>query len=100
VPHDRQLALGVVCAQRKHPRRGRTKLFKQRFRREIRQGTHVLHSATSAEQALELLQSGIKPTLIVILSDINMPGMDGLTLLGEIKQRFPGLPVMIVSLWR
>ena len=40
---------------------------------------------------------GIEPTLIVILSDINMPGMDGLTLLGEIKNRFPELPVMMVT---
>ena len=72
-------------------------LFRQRFRRETRQGTYALHSATSGEQALELLQNGIEPTLIVILSDINMPGMDGLTLLGEIKHRFPDLPVVMVT---
>jgi CheY-like chemotaxis protein len=72
-------------------------LFRQRFRRETRQGTYVLHYATSGEHALELLQNGIEPTLIVILSDINMPGMDGLTLLGEIKQRFPDLPVIMVT---
>ena len=41
--------------------------------------------------------AGSSPTLIVILSDINMPGMDGLTLLSEIKQRFPDLPVMMVT---
>jgi DNA-binding NtrC family response regulator len=35
--------------------------------------------------------------VIVILSDINMPGMDGLRLLGEIKERFPDLPVMMVT---
>ena len=35
--------------------------------------------------------------MIVILSDINMPGMDGLQLLGEIKERFPDLPVMMVT---
>ena len=39
----------------------------------------------------------IRPELIVILSDINMPGMDGLTLLGEVKKRFPALPVMMVT---
>ena len=72
-------------------------LFRQRFRREARQGTYVLHFAASGEDALEKLADGIEPALIVILSDINMPGMDGLTLLGEIKQRFPDLPVMMVT---
>jgi two-component system, response regulator, stage 0 sporulation protein F len=72
-------------------------LFRQRFRREAREGTYVLHYAASGEQALDLLEDGIEPTLIVILSDINMPGMDGLTLLGEIKSRFPDLPVIMVT---
>jgi CheY-like chemotaxis protein len=72
-------------------------LFRQQFRRESRQGTYVMHFAGSGEQALEMLASEIRPELIVILSDINMPGMDGLQLLGEIKQRFPGLPVMMVT---
>ena len=40
---------------------------------------------------------GIEPMLIVILSDINMPGIDGLTLLREIKLRRPDLPVMMVT---
>ena len=48
-------------------------------------------------KALELLASEIQPELIVILSDINMPGMDGLQLLGEIKLRHPDLPVMMVT---
>ena len=72
-------------------------LFRQRFRRETRQGTYVMHFAGSGEQALELLADEIQPELIVILSDINMPGMDGLQLLGEIKQRRPDLPVMMVT---
>jgi len=72
-------------------------LFRQRFRREARQGTYVMHFAASGEQALGLLSGGIEPQLIVILSDINMPGMDGLQLLGEVKQRFPDLPVMMVT---
>jgi CheY-like chemotaxis protein len=56
-----------------------------------------MHFAASGEQALGLLSGGIEPQLIVILSDINMPGIDGLTLLHEIKQRFPDLPVMMVT---
>ena len=72
-------------------------LFRQRFRRETRQGTYVMHFAGSGEQALDLLAEEIQPTLIVILSDINMPGMDGIQLLGEIKQRRPDLPVMMVT---
>jgi CheY-like chemotaxis protein len=72
-------------------------LFRQRFRREIRQGSYVVHFAASGEQALDLMAGEIQPALIVILSDINMPGMDGLQLLGEIKQRRPDLPVMMVT---
>ena len=72
-------------------------LFRQHFRREARQGTYVLHFAASGEEALDQLSGEIRPELIVILSDINMPGMDGLTLLHEIKQRRPDLPVMMVT---
>jgi CheY-like chemotaxis protein len=72
-------------------------LFRQRFRREARQGTSVLHFAGSGEEALGKLDGEIEPQLIVILSDINMPGMDGLTLLREIKRRRPGMPVMMVT---
>ena len=71
--------------------------FRQHFRREARQGTYVLHFAGSGEEALQLLAHGIEPQLIVILSDINMPGMDGLTLLHEIKRSRPDLPVMMVT---
>lgn len=72
-------------------------LFRQHFRREARRGDYVMHFAASGEAALGLLSDGIEPTVAVILSDINMPGMDGLQLLGEIKQRFPDLPVMMVT---
>jgi CheY-like chemotaxis protein len=72
-------------------------LFRQRFRREVREGTYVMHFANSGETALEQLNGGIEPTLIVILSDINMPGMDGLALLHAIKQQWPEMPVMLVT---
>ena len=72
-------------------------LFRQQFRREVRQGLYVMHFAQSGEGALRKLDDGIRPELLVILSDINMPGMDGLGLLKAAKERFPGLPVIMVT---
>jgi CheY-like chemotaxis protein len=72
-------------------------LYRQRFRREVRQGTCTMHFANSGKDALDQLAGGVEPTLIAILSDINMPGMDGLDLLGEVKRRYPELPVMMVT---
>jgi DNA-binding NtrC family response regulator len=72
-------------------------LFRQRFRREVREGQYVMHFAASAEEALGKLDDGIRPELIVVLSDINMPGMDGLGLLREVKRRNAGLPVIMVT---
>jgi CheY-like chemotaxis protein len=72
-------------------------LFRQRFRRETREGTYVMHFAASAAEALQRLGAEVLPPLIVILSDINMPGMDGLALLREIKKLRPDLPVMMVT---
>jgi DNA-binding NtrC family response regulator len=46
---------------------------------------------------LDRLAGEIEPTLVAVLSDINMPGMDRLQLLGEIKQRLPDLPDMMVT---
>jgi CheY-like chemotaxis protein len=71
-------------------------LFRQRFRREVREGRYVLHFAASGEEGLRRLDE-IGAELIVILSDINMPGMDGLELLGEVKRRRPELPVLMVT---
>ena len=72
-------------------------LFRQRFRREVREGQYVIHFALSAEEALDKLSDGVRPELIVLLSDINMPGMDGLGLLREVKQRHAHLPVIMVT---
>ena len=72
-------------------------LFRQSFRREVRDGIYVMHFAYSASAALTLLSAGVEPPLIVILSDINMPGMDGFDLLGEINRRWPKLPVIMVT---
>jgi CheY-like chemotaxis protein len=72
-------------------------LYRQRFRCEVRQGSYAMHFVNSGEDALDKLVGGVEPTLIAILSDINMPGMDGLDLLGEIKRRYPELPVMMVT---
>jgi CheY-like chemotaxis protein len=71
-------------------------LFRQSFR-EARQGTYVMLFAVSGAEALNRLAKEIEPTLIAVLSDINMPGMDGLELLAEIRQRSPDLPVMMVT---
>src|SRR4029077_1884240 len=72
-------------------------LFRQRFRREVRQGQDVMHVDASGEEALAKLGEGVRPELIVVLSDINMPGMDGLGLLQEVKRRNAGLPVIMVT---
>jgi CheY-like chemotaxis protein len=72
-------------------------LFRQSFRHEVRSGTYAMHFAGSADAALERLRAGIVPPLIVILADINMPGMDGFGLLGEIRRQWPELPVIMVT---
>jgi CheY-like chemotaxis protein len=72
-------------------------LFRQQFRREVRQGQYVMHFAQSADEALGMLGDGIRPELIVILSDINMPGMDGLGLLRKVKEQRADLPVIMVT---
>ncbi len=56
-----------------------------------------MHFANSGEAALKQLRDGIEPTLIVILSDINMAGMDGLQLLRHVKEQRPDMPVTMVT---
>jgi two-component system, chemotaxis family, chemotaxis protein CheY len=73
-------------------------LFEQRFRKEIKAGEIDLDFAFSGEQALEYLKEH-ESEAVLILSDINMPGMSGLELLRQIKQKFHETPpvVMIIT---
>ena len=73
------------------------KLFRRRFRRELRKGEYVMHFALSGEEALALLKKEIEPKLMLILSDINMPGMSGLELLERAKEIHPELPVIMIT---
>ena len=71
-------------------------LFRQHFRREVRDGHYLLHFARSGEDGLRHIAE-IGRKLIVILSDINMPGIDGLELLHRTKELRPELPVLMVT---
>jgi CheY-like chemotaxis protein len=72
-------------------------LFRQKFRREIKKGEIEFHFAFSAQEALEYLQSQDGAFVVLILSDINMPGMNGLELLKIIKEKFPQLKVFMIT---
>lgn len=73
-------------------------LFRQQFRRELRQGRFVMEFALSAGDALErLVHPPQDMDLILILSDINMPGMTGLELLRKVKALRPELPVIMIT---
>ncbi|HEX5001663.1 MAG TPA: response regulator [Bacteroidia bacterium] len=72
-------------------------LFNQQFRKELREGLLEFHFAFSGAEALGYLrQSGVDNTVLV-LSDINMPGMNGLDLLKNLKLDFPVLRVVLIS---
>jgi CheY-like chemotaxis protein len=71
-------------------------LFRQHFRREVRDGGYLLHFATSGEDGLRRIAE-LGSELIVILSDINMPGIDGLELLRRTKELRPEVPVLMVT---
>jgi len=72
-------------------------LFRQQFRREVRQGLYTLEFALSGRAALDMLEEGMGEDIILLVSDINMPGMSGLDLLPVVKQRRPDLPVFMIS---
>jgi CheY-like chemotaxis protein len=72
-------------------------LFRQNFRREIRIGTIIFDFAQSGFEALELLESKDHPEVILVLSDINMPGMTGIELLEKVRQRWPDIPVFMIT---
>ena len=72
-------------------------LFKQRFRRELKAGRLSLHFALSGNEALDYLQQGGANHVVLVLSDINMPGMTGLELLRQIKIAYPGLKVIMLT---
>jgi len=72
-------------------------LYRQQFRKEVRNGELNLHIAMSGFEALEMLEKINKERPLIILSDINMPGMSGIELLKIIKERWPDLRVIMVS---
>ena len=76
----------------------REPLFRQQFRRELREGLYRLDFAISGEMALDVLDD-CPPgeEIILLVSDINMPGMSGLSLFPKVKERRPRLPVLMIS---
>ena len=72
-------------------------LFLQRFRKEIKAGKFSFVFAHSGEEAIELLSQVQPMDIVLILSDINMPGMTGFDLLQQVKEKLPTLKVFMVS---
>ncbi len=72
-------------------------LFRQKFRKEVRNKSLDLVFAFSGQEALELLEKSDPPNVIYIFSDINMPGMTGLELLDKVKTRYPQIKVSMIS---
>ncbi len=72
-------------------------LFRQQFRREVREGLYTMDFALSGKAALEILDGHVGEQIILLVSDINMPGMSGLDLLPVVKARRPDLPVFMIS---
>ena len=72
-------------------------LFRQQFRRELRAGRFAIDFAQSATAALERIAAVTYAPLILILSDINMPGMSGLEFLPKAKEIRPDIPVIMIT---
>jgi CheY-like chemotaxis protein len=72
-------------------------LFRQQFRRDLRAGRFTMEFAQSAPQALETMSAAGNASLILILSDINMPGMSGFELLPKAKAARPDVPVIMIT---
>lgn len=72
-------------------------LFRQQFRRDLRDNRFSMEFAQSADAALQRIRNASDKTLILILSDINMPGMSGLELLPKAKAMQPGVPIIMIT---
>ena len=72
-------------------------LFRQQFRRDLRAQRFVMDFAISATDALVRIANTIEQSLILILSDINMPGMTGLEMLPKVKAMRPEVPVIMIT---
>ncbi|RAI01646.1 response regulator [Acuticoccus sediminis] len=72
-------------------------LFRQRFRRDVRAGRFDLAFARSGEEALAVIEDATEVTLVLIFTDVNMPGMSGLELLPRARAARPDVPVIIVT---
>ena len=72
-------------------------LFRQQFRKDLRAERFMMEFANSAADALSRIASTIEQSLILILSDINMPGMTGLEMLPRVKQMRPDVPVIMIT---
>ncbi len=72
-------------------------MFRQQFRRDLRTGRFTMEFARSAPAALEQVKAIPDPSLILILSDINMPGMTGLEMLPKVKAERSNVPVIMIT---
>src|SRR6202021_2977038 len=72
-------------------------LFRQQFRRDLRSDRFTMEFAQSGPTALQRISDAAGVSLILILSDINMPGMSGLELLPKAKALRPDVPVIMIT---